>query len=394
MGRKRTKMIPATELSLKLSELRRLRGLSRDQLGEKVEVSATYIGMLESGERQPSRELVLKLGQVFFSPQQSTQIDTLLLLAGFSPIHAAMPSTPKDPIELRAEAAEADQANFQAFSAWIMALLKSGHFEEAQRALQTGFQRFSAHIPLQSLLAMLELSKAQYAEAIASQTHAIHCFLQQSSEYVKLADLKLNLGEMYFMKALTEENTSQAVLDLEAACEQLAQALELAPEDIYIRDEYARASFNLAGLLTGDAAQKQWQHCIECFHQVLAAPNQQLLGNTVLKEASVFLALAYAKRELFPPARLGLQIVAALSPDYWLVYYVQAVCKCLEYQQTSDPDCLQAALQDLKKAAILPDPQNRTLAEAYKDPDFEPLRQHYFEQFQEILNQHPKESDR
>lgn len=394
MGRKRTKAVQATALSIKLSELRARRGFSRDELGEKVDVSATYIGMLESGERQPSRELVLKLGQVFFNPQQSAQIDDLLLLAGFSPIHSPIPSAPKDAIELRAEAAEADQANFQAFSAWIMALLKSGNTEEAQGALQKGFQRFSAHIQLQSLLAMLELSKGQYAEAIASQSYAIQCFLQQAAEQVHLADLQLNLGEMYFIKALAEQNTEQAVLDLQAACEYLAQALELAREDIYIRDEYARASFNLASLLTGSAAQKQWQHCIACFHQVLAAPNQQLLGNTVLKEASVFLALAYAKQAQFHQAQLALQIVSALSPDYWLVYYVQAVCKCLEYQQTSDPALLQAALQDLKKANILPDSQNRTQAEALNDPDFEPLRQHCFEQFQKILTHDQKESDR
>ena len=110
MGRKRTKLIQATELSIKLSELRARRGYSREELGEKVEVSATYIGMLESGERQPSRDLVLKLGQVFFNAQQSAQIDDLLLLAGFSPIHSQLPSAPKDALELRAEAAEADHA--------------------------------------------------------------------------------------------------------------------------------------------------------------------------------------------------------------------------------------------------------------------------------------------
>ena len=202
MGRKRIKAIQTTPLSQKLIELRAKMGYSREELGARVEVSATYIGMLESGERQPSRDLVLKLADVCFSSSQKHQVDELLLLAGYSPLHLPATHIPQDPLALKAEAAESEHDNFQAFSAWILELLKNGHLEEAQQALQMGFQRFHAHVQLQSLLAMLELSRGHYREAILSQNSAIEAYHKNPPLQVKLADLKLNLGEMYFLKAV------------------------------------------------------------------------------------------------------------------------------------------------------------------------------------------------
>lgn len=377
MGRKRIKAIQTTPLSQKLIELRAKTGDSREELGARVGVSATYIGMLESGERQPSRDLVLKLADVCFSSSQKHQIDELLLLAGYSPLHMPALHTPQDPLALKAEAAESEQANFQAFSAWIIELLKNNHFEEAQQALQMGFQRFQAHVQLQSLVAMLELSRGHYQEAILSQNSAIEAYQENPPLQVTLADLKLNLGEMYFLKAVHQAELSQAdrIQDLQRACAILAEASALDREDVYILDEFARCSFNLALLLEGSEAVSCWQVCVGAFETVLGAENKQVLGQVVLNEASLFLALAYAKLGQFQQAFFILDLVSTYLPEHWLLHYVRAVCLCLSYQQNADPALLERASAALRKALRDPEPGNRSAAEAPDDPDLAVLRE-------------------
>ena len=47
-----------------LRRLRKAKGLTMKELGEKVEVTESMIQMLETGKRKPSFELLLKLGEV------------------------------------------------------------------------------------------------------------------------------------------------------------------------------------------------------------------------------------------------------------------------------------------------------------------------------------------
>ena len=49
----------------RLKELRAKAGLKQSQLGEKVGVSASTIGMYEQGRRSPDREMLIKLSNVF-----------------------------------------------------------------------------------------------------------------------------------------------------------------------------------------------------------------------------------------------------------------------------------------------------------------------------------------
>lgn len=386
MGRKRTKQIEATPLSQKLAELRTKRGFSLEELGALVEVSATYIRMLESGERQPSRELVLKLAALFFSPYQTHQMDELLLLAGFSPIHQANLSLVKDLLELKAEAAESEQDNFQAFSTWVMALLKNNHLEEAQKALQMGFQRFQDHLQLKSLLALLELSRGNYLEAIEAQNQAIEAYLSLKPENIKLSDLKLNLGEMYFLRAVHQAEIPQEARTeaLGKACEILHEASSLAPEDVYILDEFARCSFNWAQCLDTPASKPVWQQTISAFQSVIRAENKQDLGGVVLNEAALFLALALAKTEDFQAAFSTLDLVSIYQPESWLLHYIRAVCLCLNFQQKQAPELLALASSALQKALLDTDPSNRTLSEAQADPDLSVLMAYDPELFQKI----------
>ena len=56
----------STELAQKLKLLRKKNGLTTIELGKLAQVSNSYISMLEAGERQPSRDVILRLGQAFF----------------------------------------------------------------------------------------------------------------------------------------------------------------------------------------------------------------------------------------------------------------------------------------------------------------------------------------
>jgi len=379
MGRKRTKLIQPTPFGEKLLELRGKRQLERQALGQAVEVSATYIGMLEHGERQPSRELVLRLGQVLCPADQAQALDELLLLAGFSPLTPPAPE-PQDLLAIHTQALADNQHNFKAFSALVLAQCRAGLDQEAQQLIQQGFQRFHEHIQLQSLLAMLELSRGQYDDAISTQALALEQYRRQPDKGpgTSEANLLLNLGALYFLKgcALLTSAQDQAREALQQACQHLQQAVLLAPEDIYILDEYARASCNLATALPAEQSLAQWQHTLAAFRAVLDHPQRDQLGQPALREASLFLGLAYAKCGNFEAAQLSLSLVQALSPADWLLHYLQACCLCLQYAQSPAPDLLQRALEQLAQAAGFQTPDNRTCSEAPTEPDFAPLRQH------------------
>lgn len=391
MGRKRTRLTQPTPFGERILALREKRGLTRDEIGQRAEVSKTYIGMLESGERQPSREMVLKLGQAFYPEGNQTAWDDLLLLAGFSPLSPLPPEQHPDVIE-RLELALAEQSdNFKTFSALVISLIRQGHHDQAQARLQAGFQSFSERVKMQALLAMLELSKGRCEDALSTQQFAISLYQQDPAREpgVQLADLKLNLGTMHFIYAyeqLANNLPESALISFAQAREILAEAARLAPQDVYILDEYARACFNLAYAQNGQAEQSLWQDTISAFNAVLGLESKQSLGLPMLKEASAFLALAYAKCGQMPEAELSLRLLTTFCPHYWLLNYVEACCLCLGYATDPDPQRLDKALLKLEQAASLPDPHNRTRSEAPHDPDLEPLRQHRSQAFQHLFS--------
>ncbi|PKL75106.1 MAG: hypothetical protein CVV27_17065 [Candidatus Melainabacteria bacterium HGW-Melainabacteria-1] len=385
MGRKRIKIIQATAFGEKLQTLRLKRGLSREALGLSAGVSATYIGMLESGQRQPSRDLVLRFGQSFYPQGHAGGPDELLLLAGFSPLQTR-PAPQQDLLEIYTQAVAEDPYDFKAFVSLILALIKNGDHMAAQLKLQEGFGQFDAHLQLQCLLALLELSKGRTDDAVNTMELVLRQYRAhpEREQGVRQADLLLNLGSMYFIKAC-EMDRETGKKDLKQACRLLQEAASIAPHDVYILDEYARASFNLAAILSGHAADAQWRETVSSFRAVLALDDRKQLGAPLLREATVFLGLAYAKSGQLDAAELSLQIIGALSPDYWLLNYVEACRLCLAHAREPCDTLLQRAMVSLALAAESMDPQNRTHSEAPLDPDLAPLRTRFPEQFTLML---------
>ncbi len=66
-----------------LRRARERRGLSQNALARGADVSPSMVNMLESGERRPTRELVLRLGQQLGLTEPET--DDLLAAAGLLP---------------------------------------------------------------------------------------------------------------------------------------------------------------------------------------------------------------------------------------------------------------------------------------------------------------------
>ncbi|MFZ7936264.1 helix-turn-helix domain-containing protein [Bacillus thuringiensis] len=52
-------------LSIRIKELRKERKWSQKELGEKVDVSESFISKVESGKKQPSREVTAKIAEIF-----------------------------------------------------------------------------------------------------------------------------------------------------------------------------------------------------------------------------------------------------------------------------------------------------------------------------------------
>lgn len=382
MGRKKTKITQPTPFGERLLQLRQKKGLSKEVLSQGAGVSTTYISLLENGERQPSREMVQKLAAAFFPEGNSLAQDELLLLAGFSPLHTPSPRLQQDLTEIYAQAVAEDGSDFQAFSALILCLLKNGRYDQAQFQLQQGFQTFNERIQLQSLLAMLELSKGRTADAIKTQQLAVEQFRADSgaadsqTRQQALANLLLNLGTMQFLYACEQlADQLDAGESFLTARARLAEAAHLAPDDVYILDEYARVCFNLAQSLSGPAAIAAWRETIAAFRAVLALESKAQLGLPMLKEASLFLALAFAQAGEAEQASLSLQLISSFCPQDWLLNYISACCLCLR-ASGAETGWQAAAIRHLRIALEDPDPHNRTRAEAPHDQDLLLLHAH------------------
>lgn len=380
MGRRRTKTVQPTPFGEKILSLRLSKGLSKELIGQRAGVSTTYVSLLENGERQPSREVVQKFALALFPEGNALMCDELLTLAGYVPRLGPAPMRQQDLSAIYEQAWLESPQDFQAFSAWLLSLLKQDRHEEAQKLMQQGFQTFHEHIQLQSLLAMLELSKGRIEDAIGSQRLALEQFCAAAEPNPPIeANLRLNLGTMLFLRACQQGGSepAAAVHSFAAAREQLQQASALAPEDVYILDEYARVCFNQAQILPEAAAQDAWTDTIAAFQAVLDTDHKAQLGLPMLKEASLFLALAYAKAGQPEQARLCLRLLGLFCAQDWLFHYVSACCLCLG--PLADPA---PALHHLAYALQDPDPHNRS-REAPDDPDLAPL--HSLPAFRELF---------
>lgn len=400
MGRKRIRPLQTTPFSERLLALRKQIKLNRQEFSERVGVSKTYIGLLESGERKPSRDVVFKLAHALFPEGDQQILDELLVLAGFIPENTEHISQRLDLISLHEKNCQENPQDFQAYMFLVLALIKAGEYRRAQDKIQKGFDLFDEPVFLKSLFSNLELTRNNYQSAIENLELALEQLDESFSIQLK-ASMLFNLGEVYFFRGFEflaqkiqaehnhKEEQSQtyelkAKSDFQRARTYFVNALDLTPQDIYILDEYARVNFNLAFLENTDDA---WQITIQAYRQVIGAQNCHQLGPQVLQEATAYLAHAFSKSYQFQEARLTLDLVLALNPDFWLIHYISACYFSLFYEVEKDTELLDYSLNSLKQAIQSKSAHNYARDEAQNDPDLSVLREKKSQQFNQLIKE-------
>lgn len=378
---------------MRLSTLRKEKGLNMEQLAQAVGVSKSFISLLESGGRQPSREVVQKLASALYQENPTALRDELLILAGFAPVNVRAVSAYQNALQTYEQSLMQDPNNFRLYIRVVMALIKAERYPQAQERIQEGLQRFQQSVQLQFLLAQLELSKGNYEAAILNQENAIRQFDRQGGDSsLQRADLIFNLGAIYFMQgyhflgqaAQSEANKNekeQALSAFETARGYFEEALKTRPDDVYILDEYARLLFNRAYLLQQPIA---WELTIQMYRKVLTCPQKHELGSQPLRESAAFLAHAYTQSGALDEAELTLGLLTSFYPDYWLLHYLNACLRVRFFERSGEVTELDQALNALEQALHY-DTEGQALAEAKHDPDLSPLRQQRQAAFAKVL---------
>lgn len=393
MPRRKAKGEGKTPFSLRLQALRKDHRLNMDQLAQAVGVSKSFISLLESGGRQPSREVVLNLAAALTSADAEAATrdklrDELLILAGFMPVNPRAVNAYRDTLQVYMQALAENPQDFRLFSRWILALIRAERQEEAYKHIQEGLQRFQETAYMQCLLAHLELSKGNYEAALISQESALKHVQQKPVPYLSEVDLMFNLGAIRFLMGHQHMRDGDQALALEQytqASTLMEQALskDKSPAgDVYILDEYARLLFNRA-YLTQLAA--DWEQTIDAYRRVIIHPQKSELGVNALRESAAFLAHAYTQKQDFASAELTLGLLSAFQADYWLVNYLHACLYTALYRTSQEKTWLDRALQALSQA--LHQAFDTVAAEAAHDPDLEPLRQARPQDFRALLKE-------
>lgn len=383
------------EFAQKLILWRKQQGLTMKQLSVQLNVSESYISRLEGGERHPSREFVLGLAAALFPEGNDLLRDELLIAAGFTPIHIEKFVDHADSVNIYQRLVNHNPQDFRAYLFLIVALIKEGKHETAQQKIATGMDLFDNSVQLQSLLSTLELSKKNYIRALNYQLAAIRDFEKEPDKRLcgtTYQDLMLNLGVIHFIKGYehidtslqadtqlnSEKHNQEKTLALEhlhEARECFRKGLAIAPDNIYILDEYARTTFNLACIATPAEAVDLWQETIRGFHKVLYSPHKLDLSYQDVVQSAIFLAHAYSKSGQFAEAEHNINVIEACLPENWLIHYVKACFYSLKYEYTGDVMLLNQAEQSLSRAVKCKDPNNMAAQEALNDPDIKGLRQ-------------------
>lgn len=406
MGRKRTKPRKQTEFSKKLHQIRKTKKITMTKLSKQINMSDSYISLLESGERKPSRDVVLKLSKAFFPDGNEQARDELLILAGFTPINTDSLKLPPTPIDLISEyemTLKDNPNDFKLFMLLIRTLIKEKQYTKAQSRLTKGMQIFGSSVQLQTMLAHLELTKGNHIGAIVAQEAAIrHYNLSDATEHGRLTmtDLLANLSIIHFLKGdrhlsemlEAEYNHQQesmvasrtlAQKHFIEASNNLEQALQQAPDNLSLLDDYARVNFNLADLAIAGEEQGYWQNTIKAYRQILACEDKAQLGEHILTEVIVFLAHAYTKNSQFDLASYTLDLLTTFRARHWLVHYVKACFYCLKFESDNQEHYLEQALTSLRQAVIAD--KDRVLSQAEYDRDLKVLRDHRLNMLKDIL---------
>lgn len=375
-------------------------------LSEQIGVTPSYISLLEAGERQASREIVLKLGKVFFAPEDVDALDELLVLAGLSPTRFELLNPAQEILSSYTNRLQENEPDFCLYLAMIRMLLRLGLKQEAEEKIYAGMKLFHANYQLQALMANLQLSLKNFTAAASSQEGAILLQQQQDLEPEQaareLADLYANQGLIHYLWGLDQHAAAlqeQAVAkknnkkSFALALEQMLQARSyyeqarsLTPEDVFLEEAYVRLLYSLADLNPAPQKKSPWDEVIAHLVKLICSEQILQLGTATARELSLALVQAYTKAGDFAEAHKLIGLMQICHPEYWLIYYVKACHFSLQaaYLADQEPEVselLKAALTALEKALRFQHPQDQVRERAQSEVDLQFLRQQRPEDF-------------
>ncbi|MBT9547634.1 MAG: helix-turn-helix transcriptional regulator [Candidatus Sericytochromatia bacterium] len=377
-----------------MSRLRKKQGLTMSALAQAVNVSESYISLLESGERkQPSQELVLKLASVLGARNNHSLTDDFLETAGYYPVNLHGYSSHSEILKTYQAQYEKDPSDFKHFLALIFCLIKKGEREGAHAMIQQGLNQFKQPGQLQSLHASQALLQQKFTEALKLQTAVIeheNGSGLRSDEGQKMGQFHFGIMhffyglqlQMQWRKALTYKQSERCLNAQKDAIHHFSKARELFflllekdREDISLLDELAPVCFHLAQIYPEDSADSQqlWQEAIQSQQAVLHSEQKYCLGSEALLERSLSLAHAYAKTKEFTQAENILNILefASKVPNV-RIYYAKCIFFANRHSFSQDEKDLYLALQFLHKAYLVD--ANLVRQVALYDPDLRSLR--------------------
>lgn len=382
-----------------LRALRKRRKITMKKLAEQLSVSESYISRLESSERHPDKELILKMGTILFPEGNPAELDRLLIAADYTPVNLDRKTGHDDVVHHFQLMIEKNPENFRAYNALIILLIKQGNLSAAQQRIEAGLKQFASTVHLLVLQGALKLAEGNFELAISLQKAAIDAFsheIDHANLHFKLSDLLYNLGDMYFAQGYAAIDTylqspSQAHYafakeKLEQASSVLQDALQQDEENILILDEYAKVSFNQAYLEESAGNKSSYTRAIEAFERVVHSEHKHLLNYSNLMESMLSLVHAHAKIGNFQVASQYIDIVECCLPNYWLVHYIKACVYSLKFATFSQETDYLWSMRSLERASLAKDAQNRTAQEAPYDPDLLPIRRHNTKAFDTLIH--------
>jgi len=388
--------------------LRQSRKITMTALSELIGVTPSYISLLEAGERQPSREIVLKIGRIFFSKEDAQALDDLLILAGLSPVNYSHHNQDQELLDYYEERIK-DNDHFCLYAEMVRALVHNGLFESAEEKIYSGMKIFNQTHQLQTLMAGLQLCLKNYQAAVSSQESALLIFqnLPEKTSIkntLELSHIYASMGQMFYLwgtenfedhtKALflKESNKESGLLEqsqshLTKACHFYELALDLNPQSLYLHYEYAQTLLNLADLKKPDS---EWvcKKSIDTLIHVVSDEKFQDMEKKTVKDCSALLAFAYTKSCDFRESRKLLGILQASYPDYWWIYYVKARHYALQ-AESDDANAeawIEKAFKTLNKAISFKEQNTRVIELIPKDNNFQSLFDAHRERINHIIS--------
>lgn len=316
-----------------LAQIRKRANLSQYQLAKEMEISRSYIFRLESGERKPNKDLIIKISDVLKT--SNYDLTKLLVLADIDPV------------------IENNNDGFKLSFHLALELKNKGLVDQAKYLIEIAMKIFKNKIELNALLANLNLLNNDYEGAIKANEDTLR-YLEEipKSKRAKIgisqAEIIHNTGYVYFERGLEkndhrdkaiiqnweannkeieefiEELKNEIIVDFDKALEKIEIAYNLELDNLHIVDQLARLYYHKANLITNEEERECLFNKSISLYDILISSNSDKIEDFKKQEASIFIAVALGKIFKLNEAARIINTVINYKPLYYFGYFAKS----------------------------------------------------------------------